>query len=212
MKNPENLIVAVIDDDEDMREAMIATLESVNIQVASFESADQFLKDSSKTNFPCAVMDIRMPGLSGIEALRKMNKLQFTTRVIFVTGHADVEMAVEAMKCGAVDFLTKPFRDQALIDAVQAVLQQPTKPTDFSHTASPEKLQAIQYYQSLTAREKEVLTLVSRGLRSKQIASEMCLALKTVEEYRSRLLEKMHVRSSTELVALTMAMELTSSN
>ncbi|MCP5162336.1 MAG: response regulator transcription factor [Hahellaceae bacterium] len=201
--------VAVVDDDGAMREAMMAILESVGIQVQGFESGQHFLAEAQRLRYGCLVLDIRMPGLSGLEVQKKLQELQIDVPLILVTGHGDIEMAVEAMKRGARDFLTKPFRDQVLIDAVQNALTAAHEAAAASHheddlRMANGELQAR--LSSLTPREREVLTYVVKGMRSKQIAAELNIALKTVEEYRSRLLDKMKVRSSTELASLTAAM------
>jgi two-component system response regulator FixJ len=200
-------LVAVIDDDAAMREAVIAVLESVGIPAVGYISAQAFFDDPLATTYRCLILDVRMPGLSGIEAQRRLQDSGFHAPVIFISGHADVEMAVDTMKRGAIDFLPKPFRDQRLIDAVQVALQQAVaKPED------PRLADAKDRYNHLTPREREVLSYVSRGLRSKEIAADLGIAQKTVEEYRSRILEKMKVGSSCELTALATELQLIGQN
>lgn len=205
--------VAVIDDDAAMREAVIVVLDSVGIGARGFPSAQSFFAAPEAAGYRCLVMDIRMPGLSGIEAHRRMMDAGMSVPVVFITGHGDIEMAVEAMKRGAADFLTKPFRDQALIDAVQAALARAkTKPATVSSPGAAEAAQAParRRIEQLTPREREILLLVARGLRSKQIAADLGISLKTVEEYRSRILDKMQVSSSCELVGVVTALGLVS--
>ncbi len=193
-------IVAVVDDDSALRDAILAVLDSVGIATEGFESAQKLLGASALKRFSCIVMDIRMPGLSGIEAHRKLKEVHVQSPVIFITGHGDIEMAVEAMKRGAADFITKPFRDQVLIDAVQAALL--SKEVIKEQPNNIFSQESLDRFSQLTRRERQVLEQVVQGRRSKQIAADLCLAVKTVEEYRSRLLVKLKVRSSTELVSV----------
>lgn len=191
--------VAVVDDDDVMRQAMVDVLQSVGIEALAYENAQKFLAADGFESLGCVVMDIRMPGLSGMQAQKQLNENNVNLPLIFVTGHGDVEMAVEAMKCGAKDFITKPFRDQSLIDAVQSALNDKSTPNEDNPQSSQEHHKLL---EQLTGRERQVLSLVVQGKRSKQIAAELCIAVKTVEEHRSRLLSKMQVHSSTELVGL----------
>jgi len=211
--------VAVIDDDAAMREAIIVVLDSVGIAARGFASAQSFFAAPEAAAYRCLVMDIRMPGLSGVEAHRRMMDAGMNTPVVFITGHGDIEMAVAAMKRGAADFLTKPFRDQTLIDAVQGALARAgteTAPAS-GHAAAAASIPApavslpataSRRIEQLTPREREILLLVARGLRSKQIAADLGISLKTVEEYRSRILDKMQVSSSCELAGVVTALGL----
>lgn len=188
-------VVAVVDDNDALREAILVVLGSVGIEAAAWSSAREFLAWPGLHGCRCIVLDVRMPGLSGLEAQRRLLDMGCRCPIVFISGHADVEMAVEAMKNGAVDFLQKPFRDQVLINAVQAALER--------SLPAPGGLGELQArLDRLTPREREILDGVARGLRSKQIAGELGIALKTVEEYRSRLLDKMQVSTSCELIAL----------
>lgn len=190
--------VAVIDDDDALREAIVVVLGSVGISAVGYASAQGLLTDITKKPYRCLVLDVRMPGFSGLEVQRRLKEMGHHIPIVFITGHGDVDMAVEAMKRGASDFLQKPFKDQALINAVQAALRQtPAEPV-----SSPRAVAAKQRFDHLTPREREIMALVAQGLRSKQIAAELGIAIKTVEEYRSRILEKMGVSSSVELTAL----------
>lgn len=191
--------VAIVDDDAALREAMQFVLASVGIEAVAYASAKEFLTQASQQHYRCVVLDVRMPGLSGLEAQRRLKEMGEQSRIIFITGHGDVDMAVEAMKQGAADFLQKPFKDQVLINAVQVALQNEEEvvPNDSDRIAA-----AKERFEHLTPRERDILACVSQGLRSKQIAAELGIAIKTVEEYRSRVLEKMGVSSSCELTAL----------
>lgn len=195
--------VAVVDDDTPLREAMIMVLSSVGIDAVGFSSAQTFLTESSAKSYRCVILDVRMPGLSGLEVQRRLKEMGDHSRVVFITGHGDVDMAVEAMKQGACDFLQKPFKDQALINAVQSALQQEPEVAESTRAQA-----ARERYEHLTPRERDILAAVAQGLRSKQIAAELGIAIKTVEEYRSRVLEKMDVSSSCELTALVTELRL----
>lgn len=196
-------LVAVVDDDEILRDAMKESLSSVGIAVSTFASAQDLLADPALALLRCVVMDVRMPGLSGLEALRRMREKGLQTAVIFVTGHGDVDMAVSAMKLGAVDFLQKPFREQTLIDIVQEALARSAEP------AADVRINSVrERFTQLTPREREVFFAVARGLRSKQIAGELGISQKTVEEYRHRIFEKMQVRSATELASVATELRL----
>ena len=191
-------LVAIIDDDDAIRDAISLMLESVGIQTYGFAAALDFIEDPAASACQCLIMDVRMPGLSGSEAQRRLNASGSRVPIIFITGHGEVEMAVEAMKNGAFEFLQKPFKDQLLIDAVQSAL------TRWSNT------QAIGDHHDefrrrlarLTPRERDVFNGVARGQRGKQIAADLGLATKTVEEYRARVFEKMHVKTGSELAAM----------
>lgn len=190
--------VAVIDDDDALREAIVVVLGSVGISAVGYASAQGLLTEITQKTYRCLVLDVRMPGFSGLEVQRRLKEMGLHVPIVFITGHGDVDMAVEAMKRGASDFLQKPFKDQALINAVQTALQQ----TSSEPVSSPRAVAAKQRFDHLTPREREIMALVAQGLRSKQIAAELGIAIKTVEEYRSRILEKMGVSSSVELTAL----------
>lgn len=193
--------VAVIDDDDAIRDAISMMLESVGIPTRCFPSALSFLEDASADAYHCLIMDIRMPGLSGIEAQRRLNETGSRIPIIFITGHGEVEMAVEVMKRGAVEFLQKPFKDQLLIDAVQSALAR-WRDDNAANILRDEFKRRL---ATLTARERDVFDGVARGLRGKQIAADLGIAVKTVEEYRARVFEKMQVRTGSELAAMAAA-------
>lgn len=190
--------VAIIDDDNATRHAISLMLESVGVHTRCYSSALAYLDDNSAHHCHCLVMDVRMPGVSGIEAQRRLVEAGSAVPIIFITGHGDVEMAVEVMKRGAVEFLQKPFKDQLLIDAVQKALARwhDTRATYRQHAEFKRRL------STLTAREHDVFNGVVHGLRGKQIADDLGIATKTVEEYRARVFEKMQVRTGSELAAM----------
>jgi len=190
--------VAVIDDDEAIREAIGIVLDSVGIGAKPYETAVAFLEDPDARACACMVLDVRMPGLSGVELQRRLREMQWDLPIIFISGHGDVGMAVEAMKRGAVDFLQKPFRDQQLIDAVQAVLARACG----HEGAEGDRGRFRARLDQLTPRERDVFDGIVRGLRGKEIAHELGIAVKTVDEYRARVFRKMAVRNLAELVAL----------
>ncbi|CBL45497.1 Two-component response regulator [gamma proteobacterium HdN1] len=211
--------VVVVDDDDALREAVVASLQSVGLEVEGFASAsaflDRYLADAlngalADSSVPrCAVMDVRMPGLSGLEALRRLRESGSSLPVVFVTGHGDVEMAVSAMKLGAVDFLQKPFREQKLIDLVQAMLASTASVQSAESGQDAPRKQALdEQLKKLTQREREVFLLVADGLRSKQIAGVMGISEKTVEEYRRRIFEKLEVKSAPMLASLATEMRM----
>lgn len=201
-------LVAIVDDDAAIREAVIMVLESVGIRGRGHASAQAFLASGEAAACDCLVMDVRMPGLSGIEAFRRLRDSGEHLPVIFITGHGDIEMAVDVMKLGAVDFLGKPFRDQTLIDAVQAALRRNNRNAGQGPAVDPARETVLARLKALTPREREVTVRVARGLRSKQIAADLDISLKTVEEYRSRILQKMEAGTSCELTAMVSGLAL----
>jgi len=191
-------LVVVIDDDPSIRSSLKFLLSTVGLQAATFDSADGFLH----TNFPdvpsCLVLDVRLPGLSGLDFQRELAARNICIPIIFLTGHGDIPMSVRAMKAGAIEFLTKPFRDQDLLDAVRVALdrdrkrrEQETQMADFRRR-----------FDSLTHREQEVVSMVVAGMLNKQIAAELGTAENTVKVHRSRAMEKMHAQSVAELVKM----------
>lgn len=205
-------LVAVVDDDAAIREAVLMVLDSVGIRARGYASAQTFIASGEASSCGCLVIDVRMPGLSGIEAFRRLRDSGEHLPAIFITGHGDIEMAVDVMKLGAVDFLSKPFRDQALIDAVQSALSQNDRSAGASPVQAPvlnsEREMVLARMRTLTRREREVMVLVARGLRSKQIAADLDISLKTVEDYRSRILQKMEAGSSCELTAMVSGLSI----
>ena len=195
-------LVYIVDDDPAIRFAMQALLDSVNIDHQIFASADEFLQDEANHRFGCLVLDIRMPGLGGLELQDELIARDSTLPVIFITGHGDVPMAVEAMQKGAVDFIQKPFRDQELLDRIREALS-----TDQQRREERERhAEVADRLERLTKREKEVFDLVVTGKPNKVIAYELDVSQRTVEIHRARVMEKMEARSLADLVRMHMAL------
>jgi FixJ family two-component response regulator len=195
-------IVFVVDDDASMRQALARLLQSVQLRVEVFASPREFLQ-SERPNVPsCLVLDVRLPGLSGLDFQAELAKADVRIPIVFITGHGDIPMSVRAMKAGAVDFLAKPFRDQDLLDAVTAAIQRDQKRRE--HENAMTDLRA--HFSSLTPREREIMALVASGLMSKQIAAEVGLSEITVKVHRSHLMKKMGARSVADLVRMAEAL------
>jgi len=191
-------LVFVVDDDSSVRASLKSLLESIGLHVELFESADDFLKSKIPDVACCLVLDVRLPGLSGLEFQAELAKAGLNFPIIFLTGHADIPMTVQAMKAGAVEFLTKPCRDQDLLHAVRTALERDrVRRKDQMHTAL---LRAQS--DSLTAREKEVMGFVAAGLLNKQIAAEMDITEVTVKMHRGNIMRKMQARSLADLVRM----------
>jgi FixJ family two-component response regulator len=191
-------LVFVIDDDASVRDSLKSLFESVGLQVQLFDSADAFLQSQRPNVTCCLVLDVRLPGLSGIEFQAELAKAGTELPIIFLTGHGDIPMTVQAMKAGAVEFLTKPCRDQELLDAVRLALERHrTNRKDNSYIAGLRDL-----FASLTRREKEVACLVTAGLLNKQIAAQMGISVVTVKMHRGNIMRKMRARSLAELVRM----------
>jgi len=198
-------IVFVVDDDASMRQALARLLQSVQLRVEVFASPQEFLQ-SERPNVPsCLVLDVRLPGLSGLDFQAELAKADVRIPIVFITGHGDIPMSVRAMKAGAVDFLAKPFRDQDLLDAVTAAIQRDQKRRE--HENAMTDLRA--HFSSLTPREGEIMALVASGLMSKQIAAEVGLSEITVKVHRSHLMKKMGARSVADLVRMAEALGVT---
>ena len=191
-------IVHVVDDDDAVRDALLELLDSVGLKAVGFQSADNFLKELKPNNAGCLVLDIRMPGMSGLELQKTLHEMDSTLPIIFITGHADVPMAIEAMKYGAVEFIEKPFRDQELLDCINSTM----KNAKLSHDRNLEKKQIQARLNSLTEREKEALELLSEGYPNKIIADKMGISQRTVENHRANLLEKLQAKSTAALIKL----------
>ena len=196
--------VFVIDDDGSIREALKDLLESVGLRVETFASAPEFLQSSHSDAPSCLVLDIRMPGLSGLDLQREMAEANIHTPIIFITGHGDIPMTVRAMKAGAVEFLTKPFRDQDLLDAIQQAL-------DRDRAARQEQAETADLrsrFDSLTPRESEVFALVVTGLLNKQIALQLGTSEITIKQHRHQVMRKMNADSFAELVRMSEKLEI----
>jgi FixJ family two-component response regulator len=190
-------LVFVIDDDEPLRDALANLFGSVGMRVELFASTSEFLqRRAGVAGESCLVLDIRLPGVNGLDFQNQLARLGNHIPIIFMTGHGDVPMSVRAMKAGASDFLTKPFRDQDMLDAVSNALA-----LDRTRRETEGELSALMArYESLTTREREVIALVTSGLMNKQIAGELGVSEITVKIHRGRLMEKMGVRTLAELV------------
>jgi len=191
-------IVFVVDDDPSVRRAIKRLIESVGLQVELFGSAQEFLA-SKLPNVPsCLVLDIRLPGVSGLDFQRQLNEAKINIPIIFISAHGDVPMTVRAMKAGAIEFLTKPFRDQDLLDAVQVALER-----DRARRQREAEIATLrERFESLSPREREVAAMVVSGMLNKQIAAEIGTSENTVKAHRSRAMEKMQAQSLADLVKM----------
>ena len=191
-------VVFVIDDDSALRESLEDLIGSVGLRVEAFASAPEFLR-SKRPDVPgCLVLDVRLKGQSGLDLQKQMTQAGVDIPIIFITGHGDIPMTVQAMKAGAVEFLTKPFRDQDLLDAIQQALERDRKARE--QRANMEELHSR--YRSLTPREREVLALVVSGLLNKQIAGELGTSEASVKVHRQHVMEKIGAGSLAELVRM----------
>jgi FixJ family two-component response regulator len=191
-------IVFVVDDDEGMRQSLKNLVGSVGLRVGTFGSAQEFLRSKPIDVPGCLVLDVRLPGLSGLDLQKRMADAGIEIPIIFITGHGDIPMTVQAMKAGAVEFLTKPFRDQDLLDAIQQALERDRMAR--KQRAEIEELHGR--FDSLTPREREVMGLVVAGLLNKQIAGELGTSETTVKIHRHQVMEKMSAGSLAELVRM----------
>jgi FixJ family two-component response regulator len=191
-------VVFVVDDDPSVRSSLKFLLSTVGLQAESFDSADSFLHKKLPDLPCCLVLDVRLPGLSGLDFQRELAAKNIHIPIVFLTGHGDIPMSVRAMKAGAVEFLTKPFRDQDLLDAVRVALER-----DRVRREQDKDVVSLQHrFDSLTAREQEVISLVASGMLNKQIADQLGTAESTVKVQRSRAMEKMHAESLVDLVRM----------
>lgn len=201
-ENGDQPIVFIVDDDASMRRALTNLFESVGLRVEAFGSAPQLLQAKPPQVPSCLVLDIRLPGASGLDLQSDLAKANIQTPIIFITGHADVPMTVRAMKGGAIDFLTKPVRDQDILDAVQAAIERDRKRRDLNKTVSNVRSR----FESLSSRERDVLALVTSGLMNKQVAAQLGLAEITVKIYRGQIMRKMGAKSLADLVRMSEAL------
>ena len=191
-------VVLIVDDDPSLRDALSSLFRSVGIRAELFGSAPELLSSRLPDVPSCLVLDIRLPEVSGLDFQNQLANAGIRLPIIFMTGHGDIPMSVRAMKAGAVDFLTKPFRDQDMLDAVTVALERDRQRRENDRALS--ELQELQ--RSLTAREREVMAFVASGLMNKQIAGEMNLSEITVKIHRGRLMKKMGARSLADLVKM----------
>jgi FixJ family two-component response regulator len=197
-------IVFVVDDDAAMREALDSLLRSVGLRAELFGSGADFLKKKLPDAAACLVLDVRLPGLSGLDFQAELARADIRIPIIFITGHGDIPMTVRAMKAGAVEFLTKPFRDQDLLDAVQVALERDR--TRRTESKAVHEIRA--HFEALTAREKEVMTAVTAGLMNKQIAADLGVSEITVKVHRGNVMRKMAAKSLADLVRMADVLEI----
>ncbi len=191
-------VVFVIDDDPSVRSSVKFLISTVGLQVETFDSADSFLQRKPPDVASCLVLDVRLRGLSGLDFQGELAARNIHIPIIFITAHGDIPMSVRAMKAGAVEFLTKPFRDQDLLDAIRIALERDRAMREREH----EIAELEQRFHSLTPREQEVISMVVSGMLNKQIAGQLGTAENTVKVHRSRAMEKMHAQSLAELVKM----------
>ncbi len=191
-------IVFIVDDDPSVRRSTERLLRSAGLEVQMFTSAREFLKHPRPDGPACLVLDVRMPGLSGMDLQRELNQSGIQIPIIFITGHGDIPMTVRAMKAGAVEFLTKPFRSRGLLDAVHAALERDRS----AHKERTEIGELRERYGQLTPREREVMALVATGLLNKQAAGELATTERTIKFHRAHIMQKMRAESLADLVRM----------
>lgn len=196
-------VVWIVDDDEAMRSSLKWLIESVGMPVESHDSANSFLRSHYPGRFGCLLLDVRMPGMSGLELLEHLDEQQMLPPTIIITGHGDVPMAVRAMKSGAVDFIEKPFNDEVLLDAIRRALATEEYRRDYSAGVAG----VAERLSNLTPREHEVMHMVTDGMSNKEIANSLGVSAKTVEAHRARVMEKMQAGSLAELVRMAISVE-----
>jgi FixJ family two-component response regulator len=199
----ERPIVFIIEDDPSMRPALEGLVRSVGVRVRAFASAREFLEQPRGAAPSCLVLDVRLPGLSGLDLQRELSAAGVEIPIIFITGHGDIPMSVQAMKAGALEFLTKPFRDQELLDAIRVAIERDRAALHERSTLATLRRR----HASLTSREREVMSLVVSGLLNKQIAAEIGTSEITVKVHRRRVMQKMQAGSLADLVKMAVQLE-----
>ena len=190
--------VFIIDDDVGVRESIKDLVESVGLHAESFATAQEFLSSERPGGPSCLVLDVRLPGISGLDLQQQLRRAGVRIPIIFITGHADIPMTVKAMKSGAVEFLTKPFRDQDLLDVIQRALDRDC----VAHEKQRQLAELQERYAGLSAREREVMGLVVSGMLNKQIAAELGASETTIKIHRGHVMQKMQAKSLPELVRM----------
>jgi RNA polymerase sigma factor (sigma-70 family) len=193
-----NQVVFVIDDDVSMRSAIKRLVGAVGLSVETFGSAQEFLQSKLLEMPGCVILDVRLPGLSGLDLQRELTNRGIYIPIIFITGHGDIPMSVQAMKAGAIEFLTKPFRDQDLLDAIAQALKRDRT----AQRRRAEEAELRKHLETLTEREREVMVMVVAGLLNKQIADELGISEKTIKVHRGHVMEKMQADSLAALVRM----------
>ena len=191
-------IVFIVDDDLSVRRSTERLVQSAGLKVQTFTSAQEFLKNAKIDGPACLVLDVRMPGLSGMDLQRELTQSGIHIPIIFITGHGDIPMSVRAMKAGAVEFLTKPFRSRSLLDAIRPAIEWDRS----AHKVRSETGELRQRYEQLTPREREVMPLVASGLLNKQVASELATTERTIKFHRAHIMQKMRAESLADLVRM----------
>jgi FixJ family two-component response regulator len=197
-RSEDNPIVFVVDDDADVREGLKALLESVGLRSATFGSTTEFLRTKPINDVSCLILDVRLPGLSGLDFQTELATAKMGTPIIFISGYGDIPMSVKAMKAGAIEFLTKPVRDQDLLDAVRIALERDRARRE--HDRETRDLWAR--FDALTPRERKIMALVTTGLMNKQVAAELGVSEVTVKVHRHNVMKKLGARSLPDLVRI----------
>jgi FixJ family two-component response regulator len=200
----EAAIVFIVEDDTSFRDALKRLFRTVDLRTEAFGSAAEFLQNRLPDAPACLILDVRLPGLSGLDIQRELAKADIHIPIIFMTGHGDIPMSVKAMKAGAVDFLTKPFRDQDMLDAVGAAIERDRRRRERARAVSG--LRTL--FASLSAREQEIMALVTTGLMNKQVAAEVGLSEITVKIHRGNAMRKMGAKTLADLVRMAEVLEL----
>ena len=196
--------VFIVDDDDSVRKSLARLIKSVGLKVETFSSAPEFLKGDPYEGPACLILDVRMPGLSGLDLQFELAKVEQPISIIFITGHGNIPMSVQALKAGAMDFLEKPFDEQTMLDAVHSAIEKNRQAKE----NRTEVRDIRNLFNSLTPREREVFDMVVTGKMNKQIASEMDLSEKTIKVHRGRVMHKMQAESLAELVRLAAKLEI----
>jgi FixJ family two-component response regulator len=192
-------IVFIVDDDLSVRRSTERLVRAAGLNVQAFTSAREFLKNPRPEAPACLILDVRMPGLDGMELQRELTRAGIKIPIIFITGHGDIPMSVRAMKAGAVEFLTKPFRSRSLLDAVHSAIARDRS----AHQERSESEELRERYEQLTPREREVMPLVAAGLLNKQVAGELTTTERTIKFHRAHIMQKMQAESLADLVRMT---------